>query len=128
MTISVLSALADVADEHELRTGRRQEGVFYAARTFSAKLTSALGHELAGAAVDLIGFPAGALPGSVDHRVLFRLGLIDGPIASLPALCAVFFYLRYRIDKRRRTEIQRALLARAGVVAVAPPGTEAAPG
>jgi Na+/melibiose symporter-like transporter len=32
--ISVMSALADIADEHELNTGIRQEGVFYAARAF----------------------------------------------------------------------------------------------
>ena len=37
LTISVLSALADIADEHELDTGRRQEGMFYAARTFFAQ-------------------------------------------------------------------------------------------
>lgn len=109
MIISLLSALADVADEHELHTGRRQEGVFYAARTFFAKLSSALGHVLAGVAVDLIGFPKGGKPGEVDQEVLFDLGLIDGPIASVPSLIAVAFYVRYRIDKRRHAEIQRAL-------------------
>jgi Na+/melibiose symporter-like transporter len=112
LTISVLSALADVADEHELHTGRRQEGVFYAARTFFAKLTSALGHVLAGVAVDLIGFPTGAKPGEVGEGVLFALGLIDGPIATIPSLLAVFFFAGYGIDKRRHTEIRQALASR----------------
>ena len=35
LNISVMSALADIADEHELATGRRQEGIFYSARTFA---------------------------------------------------------------------------------------------
>ncbi len=58
LNISVMSALADVADEHELATGRRQEGIFYSARTFFSKLTSGLGHLLAGIAIDVIGYPA----------------------------------------------------------------------
>jgi Na+/melibiose symporter-like transporter len=112
LTISVLSALADVADEHELHTGRRQEGVFYAARTFFAKLTSALGHVLAGLAVDLIGFPTGAKPGEVGGDVLFALGLIDGPIATIPSLLALLFFARYGIDKGRHAEIRRELVSR----------------
>jgi Na+/melibiose symporter-like transporter len=118
-TISVLSALADVADEHELDTGRRQEGVFYAARTLFAKLTSALGHVLAGLAVDLIGFPAGAKPGDVGDGVLLQLGVIDGLIATLPSVLALFFFARYRIDQRRHSEIQAALAKRAAPVAAA---------
>jgi Na+/melibiose symporter-like transporter len=117
-TISVLSALADVADEHELHTGRRQEGVFYAARTFFAKLTSALGHVLAGLAVDLIGFPTGAKPGEVGEGVLFALGLIDGPIAAIPSLLALLFFAGYAIDKHRHTQIQLALAARRKAAAV----------
>ncbi|MFI5308693.1 MAG: MFS transporter, partial [Polyangiales bacterium] len=109
LQISVLSSLADVADEHELKSGRRQEGVFYAARTFFGKLTSGLGTILAGAAIDVIHFPAGAKPGEVGADVLYKLGLIDGPIASLPALIGIFFYARYRIDKHRHAEIQREL-------------------
>jgi Na+/melibiose symporter-like transporter len=112
LTISVLSALADVADEHELHTGRRQEGVFYAARTFFAKLTSALGHVLAGLAVDLIGFPTGAKPGQVGGDVLYVLGLIDGPIATVPSLLALLFFAGYGIDKRRHAEIRQELSSR----------------
>jgi Na+/melibiose symporter-like transporter len=112
LTISVLSALADVADEHELSTGRRQEGVFYAARSFFAKLTSALGHVLAGLAVDLIGFPTGAKAGEVGQDVLFKLGLIDGPIATVPSALALYFFMRYRIDKQRHAEIQLELARR----------------
>ena len=112
LNISVMSALADVADEHELATGRRQEGIFYSARTFFSKLTSGLGHLLAGVAIDVIGFPLGAKVGEVASDVLWKLGLIDGPIASIPALIAIFFYARYRISKTRHREIQQGLIAR----------------
>jgi Na+/melibiose symporter-like transporter len=112
LSISILSALADIADEHELSTGRRQEGVFFAARSLFAKLTSGLGHVLAGVAVDVIHFPVGAKPGHVGADVLWKLGLIDGPLSSAPALLAALFYAGYRIDRHRHAEIQRALVER----------------
>jgi len=112
LTISVLSALADVADEHELHTGRRQEGVFFAARTLFAKLSSGLGHVVAGVGLDLIKFPTGAKPGQVAHDVVVRLGILDGPVAALPTLLALFFYGAYRIDRARHTQIQRELVQR----------------
>jgi Na+/melibiose symporter-like transporter len=124
LMISMLSALADVVDEHELTTGRRQEGLFYASRTFFGKLTSALGHVLAGAAIDLIGFPTGAAPGTVPADVLFALGLIDGPLAALPSLVAIAFFARYRLDRRRHVAIQGQLAERRA--RAAPPRPQAA--
>ena len=112
LLISAMSALADIADEHELNTHRRQEGIFYAARSFFAKASSGLGHLLAGIAIDIIDFPVGAEPGTVDPEIIFRLGLIDGPIAVVPGVIAVFFYLRYNLTRRRHTEIQAQLKAR----------------
>jgi Na+/melibiose symporter-like transporter len=107
-----MSALADIADEHELNTHRRQEGIFYAARSFFAKASSGLGHLLAGIAIDIIDFPVGAEPGTVDPEIIFKLGLIDGPIAVVPGVIAVFFYLRYNLTRTRHTEIQAQLKAR----------------
>ncbi len=115
LNISVMSALADVTDEHEVATGRRQEGVFYAARTFFGKLTSSLGHLLAGIAIDVIGFSPGATPGEVDPSVIFRLGLLDGPIAAVPAIISIFFYATYRIDKKTHAETREKLARLKGV-------------
>jgi Na+/melibiose symporter-like transporter len=112
MTISALSALADIADEHELNTGRRQEGVFFAARTFFAKLSSGFGHIIAGIALDVIHFPKGALPGKVAHDVVVKLGILEGPLAAIPAIIGMFFYSAYRINRARHREIQAALLER----------------
>jgi Na+/melibiose symporter-like transporter len=112
LTITVMSALADIADEHELLTGRRQEGVFFAARTFFAKLVSAVGHLVGGVALDLIAFPTGAKPGEVPADTVLWLGIIDGPLTAVPAIAAVFFYARYRIDRGRHAEIHAELDAR----------------
>lgn len=112
LNISVMSALADIADEHELKTNRRQEGVFYAARTFFAKAISGMGHLIAGIFIDVVEFPSGAAPGTVAEDKVFWLGMMDGPIAVVPGFIAAIFYAGYRINKARHTEIQDELTAR----------------
>ena len=47
-TVTVGSMIADILDEQELKTGRRQEGMFFSALSFSAKATSGLGGLIAG--------------------------------------------------------------------------------
>lgn len=119
--ISALSALADVADEHELATGRRQEGIFYSARSFVSKMTGAFGLFIAGVAIDVIGWPTGVQHSDpVDPGVVFDLGLIDGPISAIPALFAIWFYGMYDIDKRRHAETQRQLRARSAETEAGP--------
>ena len=110
--ITITSILADIADEQELLTGRRQEGIFYSARSFFGKASSALGHLIAGIALDLIRFPVGADQASVPAEKLFQLGLIDGPIAVIPAFLGILFYLKFNLTRARHTEIQSALAAR----------------
>ncbi len=115
--ITAMSALADIADEQELDSHRRQEGIFYAARSFFGKATSGLGALVAGVAIDVIAFPVGAEPGTVDSGTLFNLGLVDGPLAVIPGVIAIFFYLRYRLTRARHAEIQAELAARREVAA-----------
>ncbi len=114
MVISIASTLADVTDEHELLTGRRQEGVFFAARAFFGKLTTGLGHLLAGIGMDFIAFPTGSRPGDVSPEILTAFGLLAGPLTLLPGLVSIVFYLRYEIDEARHDEIRSALARRAG--------------
>ncbi len=110
--ISTMSALADIADEQELATHRRQEGILFAARSFFTKASSGFGHLLGGIAIDLINFPVGAEPGTVDADMLFKLGLIDGPIAVIPGTIAIFFYMRYNLSRKRHDQIHAELTER----------------
>ena len=109
LTTTVYSAIGDVVDEQELRTGLRQEGVFYAVRTFFSKVANGLGHLLAGIAVDVIGFPAKAVVGEVPSQVIFELGVFEGVLAVLPVIGAIYFYGRYKIDKERHQQIMDEL-------------------
>ncbi len=110
--ITAASMLADIADEQELATGLRQEGVFYSARSFFGKASSGLGHLVAGVALDLIQFPVGAEPGTVPAEQVIQIGLIEGPLAAIPGVIAIAFYLRFNLTRARHKEIQAALAAR----------------
>ncbi len=89
------SMLADIVEENEERTGRREEGLFFAARTFAAKFTSGVGAFVAGVILTVIHFPRGAQPGTVEPEVIFNLGLVYGPalmVFYLAALICIAFY------------------------------------
>ena len=111
LNISVMSALADVADENALRYGIRQEGIIYSARTFFAKLDNSIGHGIAAAALWLIAFPDKAVPGEVDPEIIWWVGTIESPIAIIPGVIASILYAQYRIDKSKYNETRRKLNA-----------------
>jgi len=103
------SMMADVADEHELATGRRQEGVLFGAQSLAAKSASGLGHQIAGVGLDLIAFPAGAAAGAVGSPQVLGLGLLAGPGVGALAIVAIALLWGYRLDRERHAAIVRAL-------------------
>ena len=120
LNISVMSALADVADENEVRFGIRQEGVLYSTRALFAKLDTALGAALAGVILSIIAFPEKAQPGTVDPAIIDQLALFVGPVAMIPGIISVFFYARYRISQREHAAT-RARIAELHSARVAAP-------
>jgi GPH family glycoside/pentoside/hexuronide:cation symporter len=111
LNISVMSALADIADENEVRLGHRQEGVLYAARTFFAKLDNSIGHGVASVALWLIAFPDNAIPGEVESSTIWWLGMIDSPITIIPGIIAACFYAQYRINRKSYDDTREQLAA-----------------
>jgi Na+/melibiose symporter-like transporter len=114
---SLNSMFADIADEHELETGERREGIIYSARSFTQKATGAVGVIIGGAIIDLIQFPKGARTGSVDADTIWWLGFAEGPGTSVFTIVGVLFYMRYRIDRHRHSQIIQALAERNSTVA-----------
>jgi Na+/melibiose symporter-like transporter len=110
--IIAASMIADVVDESELATGRRQEGMFTSAIAFATKATSGLGGFIAGIALDLIAFPRGAEPGAVDPGKVYQLGLAVGPGLMALYLVTLVFLSRYRITRERHHEILAELMRR----------------
>jgi Na+/melibiose symporter-like transporter len=106
------SMMADLVDEHEFDTGRRQEGIFFGAIAFSGKASSGLGHLIAGVAIDLIHFPEKAVPGEVAPEIVHHLGILYGPGIFLLGMVAFIFLVRYSLTRERVAEIQKVLADR----------------
>ena len=61
----VSAMIADVVEDSEIKTGRRSEGIFFAANSFAQKAVNGLGVVVAGQILAIIQFPTGAKPGEV---------------------------------------------------------------
>ena len=111
LTISVMSAIADIADENELRHGARQEGVLYSTRAVFAKIDQAVGAAIAGGVLSLIAFPVHAVPGAVSAGVLERLAVAYA-LSGVPAAIALVFYARISLSREAWQAARSALDAR----------------
>ncbi|MFT5097946.1 MAG: GPH family glycoside/pentoside/hexuronide:cation symporter [Candidatus Azotimanducaceae bacterium] len=106
------SMFADIADEVELDTGERREGVIFSARSFANKAVGAVGTLVGGIALDLIAFPSAAVAGTVPDDVVWWLGFLEGPASSVFSFLGIVFYLRYKIDRKRHEEIVKLVADR----------------
>ncbi len=98
------SMLADIVEHSEITTGRREEGLFFAARTFASKATSGVGAFFAGVALDLINFPTDASPGEVPPEIICDLGVISGPSLMIFYLMALGSISMYQITRSGHNE------------------------
>lgn len=111
MITTVTSALADIADENELKHGMRQEGVLYATRTFFQRVDQALGTALAGWVLSAIAFPKAAKPGEVPDQVLMGLAAAFA-LSAIPGLVAGVFYGMLRVTRDSYDATRAALAGR----------------
>jgi len=106
------SMLSDVIDEHELDCGRREEGLFFAARSFATKASYGLGSFVAGIGLDIIRFPQGASPETVPADAVLSLAVMSGPFMFVLFAATVLVSRRYSLTQARHGEIMQAIAAR----------------
>lgn len=111
VSTTVRSALADIADEIELKHGVRQEGLLFAARTFFQRIDTALGTALAGWVLSLVAFPAKAIPGHIDKATLQGLAAAY-VLATIPGLGAALFYTMLRVTRDTHDATRAAIAER----------------
>jgi len=110
--IVIDSQLADVADEHELVTGKRAEGVIFSIRSFGRKATQGVGGLIAGFGLEYIGFPENAEVEALSQETIDGLLMLNGPIYLAFYVVGMAFMLLYKIDRKRHAEILKQLEAR----------------
>ncbi len=106
------SMLSDVIDEHELNCRRREEGLFFAARSFGTKASFGLGSFFAGIALDIIKFPTGASPESVPADAVLKLAILSGPLMFILFTATVLVTRRYPLSAAKHREIITSIKAR----------------
>jgi glycoside/pentoside/hexuronide:cation symporter, GPH family len=113
--------VADTIDEHELDTGKRQEGIFFSASSFSAKAPVGLGTIIAGYGLSLIDWPTGSAirtAADVPPETVANLGLLFGPFIAGFAIVCLWCYSRYDLSRERHAEILELLERRRASVSV----------
>lgn len=117
MTIYVMqgimqsSMLADVVEQSEEKTGRREEALFFSTRMLSQKASVGLGAFAVGVILDLIQFPENVTPSQVPESVLHDLGLVFiCSVVAMPmlAILTLSFYRNTKAQHDRRVARLRA--------------------
>lgn len=105
----------DVIDWDELRTGKRQEGIYYGTKNFIRKLTTAFAIFLALQVLGWLGYqapPETATQFMQPPAVMWGIRILIGPVAVLLLLAVLVVTWFYPIDRRRYQRIQRLLARR----------------
>ncbi len=87
--------LGDISDEVELETGKRQEGILYAALSFMQKVNTGLGTFTAGLVLSLIGFKGV----NSSESEIYSLIIVQGPVSGMLVLIPVFLVYKYKISR-----------------------------
>jgi Na+/melibiose symporter-like transporter len=106
------SMMADLVEHSELATGRRSEGVIFAAITFIRKAVQGFGLMFASFVLHWAKFPAGAGVGQVSDDAVWRLGAYYVPTILAIWLLMMAVISLYRLDRAAHEKNLRELAAR----------------
>ncbi len=113
-SILIAAMIADVVEDSEVSTGRRSEGIFFAANSFAQKAVNGLGVIVAGQILAFVQFPTQAGLGEVPTETLFDLTRIYVPTLWGFYLVAIVMLCFYRISRAGHTaNLERLAVARA---------------
>ena len=101
--------IADITDEHEVRTGRRQEGVLFAANAFLIQACTGLGSFMGGNVVKLSGLQPGAAGAATAGEAGRNLGLFAMVFVVSFWVGSAYFFSRYQLSRERHAEIMTQL-------------------
>ncbi len=104
LVISGGTVSADVADEHEVNSGKPQQGLVQGILFFAIKLASGLANLIGGVILDVIHFPIGAKASDIPPVTVDRLAIAIIVILVVAGVSLTAFVSLYDIsrDKQRR--------------------------
>jgi GPH family glycoside/pentoside/hexuronide:cation symporter len=114
----------DVIEWDELRTGRRQEGIYYGVKNFIRKLTGALATFIALQALGWFGYqspPNGVTTFMQSPQTLTAIRVLIGPFGAVLLISAVLTAWFYPLTRERHGRIQRLLEKKQAQISKAKP-------
>lgn len=112
--VLLISMISDLVEQAEVKTGRRSEGVFFAANTFIMKVTTGIGLMAATVVLALAQFPSGVAPDQVPDSALVTLGWWYLPAIIVLRLAMILSILPYAVDRKSHEDNLRKLGAGPG--------------
>ena len=112
------SMMADVVEDSELKTQRRSEGLFYAARVFAAKAVSAGGIIGAGSIVSLVGLDGITSLSDVTDEIRMDLATLFLPTYCGLYLLGLVIVSKYQITRENHDENVQELAERKAKLSV----------
>ncbi len=125
-SVLMISMIADVVEDNELKTGRRSEGIFFAGSSLIQKAVTGLGVFASGIVLWLAHFPTNAVPGHIDPQIVRQFALIYLPSVVLLYGIALAIIGTFPITRESHRENVRRLAEEAALATAAPAGTDAA--
>jgi Na+/melibiose symporter-like transporter len=104
--------MADLVEQAEIKTGRRSEGVFFAAAAFIRKVVGGLGLITATFVLTMAGLKAGADPTQVSPETVWRLGAFYVPTILSLWLAMLAVMGAYTLSRSGHEENLRTLAAK----------------
>lgn len=119
-SITISSMLADVVEDSARRTGRRSEGLFFAANSFVQKAVSGTGPLVAGFLLTkIVHFPEHANPATLDPSIPRNLALAYFPVTLTLYVISLACLSFYRINRAAHEENIRKLIEETTLAPVA---------
>ncbi|WP_411818221.1 MFS transporter [Hyphococcus sp. DH-69] len=106
------SMIADIADDHDLRTGMRNEGILFGAISFTTKFSMGIAAQLAGLILSLIGLEARSDPAAVPTEVTLRLGFVAVLLLLVIGTVTLLVFRGYPISREAHDQIRKELSER----------------
>jgi len=113
-SIMIVSMVADIVEDNEIKTGNRSEGLFFAGNSFIQKASSGLGLFASGIMLTAVGFPTDTTPCSVDPHIVLRFSWTY--IVTIAAIYGLGFLIisRFPITRASHEENLRTLAREVG--------------
>ncbi|HIE24907.1 MAG TPA: MFS transporter [Anaerolineales bacterium] len=106
------SIFPDIIEWDELRTGRRQEGIYYGIKNFIRKLTGAVAIFFSLQVIGWFGYqspPEGVTQFTQSDSALIALRILIGPVGALLLTSAMVMAWLYPLTREKHTRILRLL-------------------